>query len=848
MTSPPRLLVTTLGSVDVAHDGVAAELQPGQRQILALLVAAGPTGATTEWLAEECWGERLPKEWRASIRVAISRLRKRAALDVHLLNGRYRLVVATNEIDVWCLAAVVAGEPALDDELSVLLRSPVAYPDLELSPALLQSAAEITRHQRLLIRRLADEGRRLDPTTLGRLELHLTDDPYDDELLRAVAELYAASDEVAQALRLLDARRATRGTVENDQLGALATRLRQRWTSPLPNDIDGQSGRVADHAAFPLPPELARRRTVPFVGRETELSALLDLVETSGRSVVVRGPPGSGKSALLAEAASAIRRRGVTVASMSGLAGRATAFGPICAAVRGFDLDLASTELVTRQLYLPELARKLRSRLEVAAAGAPIVLIIDDAHLLDTSTCDLLELLCVPAGDPALRLVFASHDGPLGLTAWGALETNLERMDASAPLDLDPLSVDAVTHLAGELRPELGLGERTQFGRWLHRASGGLPLVVRWSMWSDQRETSDSDPGDIGGGRARAAVAEAGAVFERIVRGLPDDQRRVGAAAAVLGPRFVLAELIELVGMDETELFLTLDALTLGGHMGETGLVDEFEFTHALIARAFLGSMTVSHRCRLHLRAADLTDDVHALARHHTEAKAFLPAELVVESILASARAHLQGGSFWESAAAFRAAIGIGEEPLLTARDLVDFATALSLSGQRARSSEIRRRAFDLARSEADWAVAFDAAVSGLPEADVADGEIDRLVQLESLPDVDLDRPRRLGRAALAARISAQLGEARRGRALGRRGEHARNATEREGGSSARRVVCRRHRYASLGATAVAGSHRGRRHHRSAPVPPRRAARHRSVRDRPARRGVRRREALRSAR
>ncbi|MFV0257701.1 MAG: AAA family ATPase [Acidimicrobiales bacterium] len=764
MTVGPR--VRTLGVVSVDADGRPAELQAGQRQLLALLVAAGPHGATADWLANEFWPDLGPTRWRSSVRVAVSRLRHRSGLTIRSVNGRYRLDLDRSAVDLWRLEDVADGAPVDDAELAGLLGSPEVFPGLELSPALRRAEAMALGRQRSVIGRLADDGAPHQRTVLLALLGQLAHAPLDDHLAAAVAAVCLAAGAVGDARRVVDTCRADRAAELPHPTSAPLDAADRAVAAAGPGCHLRLNDDVVDTApALRLPTDLARRRTPHFVGRKAALDRIDRLAtDPAGRAIVIRGPSGSGKSALLAEAADRITAAGAYPVALLGTAGGRMGFASIVAGTRGFDaeIELANQLRLDPAARLGHLGLRFRAHLRELAAGRPVAVFVDDAHLLDTGSCDLLELVCNHEVEPRTTVIFAAPSDADSALAWSDLEGRLARWSAR-PIELGPLAAEDLVDLVGVHRPELSLTARHQLGHWLHTASNGLPMVALALLRLPAEQAAGIDPAD-----QALDVDEVQGVFQRLILAVSPRAQIVGGAGALLGQRFRVSELARLIGDDEADLFDPLDELVGFGHLAETGRLDEFEFTHRMIQAAFLRTMTTLRRTRLHQRAVGLTGDPHALADHHYGAGELIPAPDRLAAVLRSARLHLDSGSYWESVWQFRRAIGLaaeaggGAEPAggttgSTAM-LIDFSRALARSGARLAAATTRRQAFTETARSADWAGALDVVLSGLPETERPDGEQDRLDQLLAIPTDRLDRPDRLRHALATARLSVQLG------------------------------------------------------------------------------------------
>lgn len=224
------------------------------------------------------------------------------------------------------------------------------------------------------------------------------------------------------------------------------------------------------------------------VGREPQLEALHQ-AWLSRQPVLIEGAPGIGKSRLVREA---IRRlgahRSLHVSVDAGTGGRPYAalarllgtlwLGPQAVCPQG---HLALPDWARRDLsvLLPELQpgartdvqpHRLLRAVEIALAQADIDLIVlDDLQLVDLATQELLPTLTLPTLPP-WWLVCRSEERAAMVDAWIAA--------AGAPLMLEVLPLDpvAIGSLLADVSPHTAQGE--QAAEAIHRASGGLPLLV----------------------------------------------------------------------------------------------------------------------------------------------------------------------------------------------------------------------------------------------------------------------------------------------------------------------------------------------------------------------------------
>src|SRR4051794_7702095 len=149
------------------------------------------------------------------------------------------------------------------------------------------------------------------------------------------------------------------------------------------------------------------RSQAPLLGRDTEqrlLTSLLDETATRGEGLVLRGEPGVGKSALLAEVAQAARARDMAVLMTAGVqseahlpfAGLHQLLRPVRSRVAGLpavqraalDAAFGLTEALAPEHF--RIAMAALDLLSDVASESPLLVIADDAQWLDRPTVDVL--------------------------------------------------------------------------------------------------------------------------------------------------------------------------------------------------------------------------------------------------------------------------------------------------------------------------------------------------------------------------------------------------------------------------------------------------------------------------
>ena len=137
------------------------------------------------------------------------------------------------------------------------------------------------------------------------------------------------------------------------------------------------------------------------------------------------------------------------------------------------------------------------------------------------------------------------------------------------------------------------------------------------------------------------------------------DAGDVLAAAAVIGPRFAVADLEEVLGADPLDVVeLALPAGLLRDDRDGT-----CAFAHALVQETLLAELSTVRRVRLHRRVADVlaarSGDVSEIARHRFEAAAGGGGAEAAEALEAAGEAALAALAYETAAAHFARAMEV---------------------------------------------------------------------------------------------------------------------------------------------------------------------------------------------
>ncbi|MGZ4807066.1 MAG: ATP-binding protein, partial [Ilumatobacteraceae bacterium] len=165
----------------------------------------------------------------------------------------------------------------------------------------------------------------------------------------------------------------------------------------------------------------------PTIGRDEEHAMLLALVG-EGRSVVVTGASGVGKTHVAREVMRAVDASGAaTVWAAATRSGRDIPFGAL-ASVLPSEVIAQISGSSTAELYL-----SIRRELERNPLSLPALICIDDAHLLDDASATLVHQLVTSGRVSMLLVVTSDTRAPEAITA-------LWKEGAAARVELQPLS------------------------------------------------------------------------------------------------------------------------------------------------------------------------------------------------------------------------------------------------------------------------------------------------------------------------------------------------------------------------------------------------------------------------
>lgn len=359
----------------------------------------------------------------------------------------------------------------------------------------------------------------------------------------------------------------------------------------------------------------AARAATGLLDRDAQLARLGALLEDGragrGGLVVVEGPPGIGKSRLLAAARA--MAAGFTV--LTARAGELERDFPWGVVRQLFESTVLLVESAERAELLAGAAATAaeplglggaRGRIETYAAlhglywlavnlatRDPLLLCVDDVQWADPPSVRFLQHLVTRIEDLPLLVVAAQRAHP----AHPAVD-----LAADLPPDdvirLDPLSDTAVAALVTD---RLGPAE-PGFLRACHHATGGNPFLVGELVAGLHRRGVAPRDHDIAEVTELGPHSVARAVLRRVQR-LSPDAAALARAVAVLGTDVALrhaaslAELEPLAALAAADALAAVDVLRPG---------EPFDFVHPMVRSAVRDAIPAGARAGLHLHAAGL--------------------------------------------------------------------------------------------------------------------------------------------------------------------------------------------------------------------------------------------------
>ncbi|MFZ0218286.1 MAG: AAA family ATPase, partial [Candidatus Dormiibacterota bacterium] len=357
--------------------------------------------------------------------------------------------------------------------------------------------------------------------------------------------------------------------------------------------------------------------------RERELAAIDALtgvaVAGSGRVVLIEGPPGIGKSRLLAEAASRAGAQGLQVlTARSSELEREFAFGIVR---QLFEAILVRPDARRRWLSgSAGVAAPVFESLGVeadadhpdpsfatlhglywltvnVATDRPLVLSIDDIQWCDQPSTRFLAYLAHRLD--GLPVLIAVGHRTAAVEAELVLLEEIARAAVTTSIHPAPFSEVAVQTV---VRERLRVDPDPAFAAACRQVTGGNPFLVRELLRALEAESVPPDAAHVDAIRYLGPRAVSRTVLLRLAR-LPAEGIAVARAAAVLGDGAGLAAISGLTGLDAQQVADTTRSLVDADVLRPE---PPLGFVHPLVQAAIYHGLTPAERELVHARAARL--------------------------------------------------------------------------------------------------------------------------------------------------------------------------------------------------------------------------------------------------
>jgi DNA-binding SARP family transcriptional activator/tetratricopeptide (TPR) repeat protein len=609
------LVIRIIGELEVQLAGTRAEL-PASRRARALLswLAVHPGHHSRTRLAGLFWPDVLDASARASLRSAIWALRSALGPEFgrHLVTGRDTVALTGDGLTVDLLEVrrlIAAGQP----ETALALCGKEIQGGREILPELdgdwiIEAREAFDRDLAAAFGALAARAR-----TVGDHAAAVT-------WSRRLAALRPL-EESAGARLIEDLIEAGDLAAAVDEFGKLRQRLRSELGVPVSARIAAlvhalvpeSGGAAADTSAAGAPkPEVVVAGTAArgLVGRDREfrqLAAAWDAAQGgSGRTVLIEGEGGIGKTRLAGELQGLVQRSGALVAAAGAAGpGRAAPFAVWTDALSdlvsvtgvppaecGWAADLAGIVPAIAvwgagpvvgqagtdpQLQRVRLCEAVVQFLTWAAGERPLLLAVDDVHLADASSLELIAYVGRRLTRLPVLLVVTRRRLPVRQDLDAVLGALRSRGALAAEIELGPLADEATRAVAATAAELPGL----MLDRIVTLAAGSPLLAV---------ET------------ARAAAREGGSVTGGLAEAVRVAIGRLSGPARMF-TEFVAAAGRELDRGEVAALGLPSPARAAAEALG-SGLLRSDDgrtgFRHALLAEAVYRELPDPYRVQLH--------------------------------------------------------------------------------------------------------------------------------------------------------------------------------------------------------------------------------------------------------
>ncbi|MFJ1647043.1 AAA family ATPase [Streptomyces sp. NPDC088258] len=313
-------------------------------------------------------------------------------------------------------------------------------------------------------------------------------------------------------------------------------------------------------------------------------AAFADCIDGSGQLVIITGGPGSGKTGLIDEFLNTAGVTDVTLlTATASVTGRSQPMDVVRQLLHNGGGSAASLDQVKCDT---QSAHDVSGALLELAKDRPMVIAIDDAHLMDNASLQTVLRLLRQIRSKKIMVVCVSWEqsGPTGPRVHAELIRLPHRR-----VRLRPLSPQGVARLlAAQTDQPLPADASGVY----HRTTAGNPMLLNALLDDSARfGTTIGEP--------VASVAYRQAVLDCLHRGDPL-QLRVARAIAALGEQATAKTTAPLANASPGSVQEVVEVLD------STGLLSGYRFRHPAAASAVLGDLEPAERSRLHSAVARL--------------------------------------------------------------------------------------------------------------------------------------------------------------------------------------------------------------------------------------------------
>ena len=531
-------------------------------------------------------------------------------------------------------------------------------------------------------------------------------------------------------------------------------------------------------------------------GRDRELASLDKAFAAAargrGRTILIKGEPGIGKTTLAEAFSEKVTSAGANVLwGRAWEAGGAPAYWPWIQVLRGAISIPDEQEIQRVRPYLdvvaalvPEVAGPggvqrpqtevgeqqrfvlfdaVSRVLQACASAAPLVIVLDDFHAVEDSSLLLLRFLARDIRTSRCLIVVTHRDQEVEVDPRAKAILAEVARDGEV-MGLSGLDADAI---AAVLTGAAGAPPSEALKNSLHQITEGNPFYANEIMKLLVEEGQIEARLDLAR-RALPVPDSVSALVLRRLNNLDPQLRKILSAASVIGREFRADVLACVVNVEATHLEVSLELSEAEGLTRSTEAGVHL-FDHNLIREALYESLSEEDRSRLHgavasaleeIRPSNEDQNLSEIAHHYLRASLDDVRPSFEYALRAGAKA-MEVYAFEQAISFFEEALGLSPVAASTELErgqvLLDLGEALLRAGRVVESSERLQAAAEIARSEGSAELTVQAAVAHCQhpsEGGIVNPTTIRLIEdaLEKLPAEDSYE-----KALMMVRLAAEL-------------------------------------------------------------------------------------------